>query len=206
MSEKQPYYPALESVYARISKGWKDRSLRFPSVGTLTAGFSKRWKILVRLPADVYYPHRSTMKAIPRQITTTSPDETRAWAGQLIRAYPTGTVFALHGPLGAGKTCLVQGMADALGLADTATSPTYTLIHEYKTVPPLYHVDLYRVHSSGEALALGLEEYFETAGFTAIEWAERASNLLPATSIHIHLEPGRHPEERLIALQEGPRP
>jgi len=119
-----------------------------------------------------------------------------------VAAFPTGTVFALHGELGAGKTCLVQGMAEALGVLDAVSSPTYTLINEYKTEPPLYHIDLYRIRSSHEALALGLEDYMEPAGYTAIEWAERAADLLPASSVHVRLEPGEAAHERLITVEE----
>ena len=88
-------------------------------------------------------------------------------------------IIALHGDLGAGKTCFVQGMSRALGIGIPISSPTYTLIDEYEGENPLYHIDLYRLSNSIEVLGIGLEEYLEKDGLIAIEWAERGEDLLP---------------------------
>ena len=95
--------------------------------------------------------------------------------------------LALHGDLGAGKTCFIQGYAVALGIDEPITSPTYTLIGEYEGRLPLHHIDLYRLAGPEEALGLGLEEYFDVNGITAIEWAERAEGLLPPDLLHIQI-------------------
>jgi len=101
----------------------------------------------------------------------------------------SGGVIALIGPLGAGKTVFVKGLAKALGLSgDDATSPTFTLINEYEGPVPLYHVDLYRLEQAEEIEELGLHEYFEGPGIVAVEWAERAAHLLPPGTLTVVFE------------------
>lgn len=123
-----------------------------------------------------------------RIVETNSPEETWALAAELANELAPGTVIALHGDLGSGKTCLVQGLAAALGIDEPVTSPTYTLIGEYQGRLPLHHIDLYRLSGPEEAVGLGLEEYFDADGITAIEWAERAEGLLPPDLLHIQIE------------------
>ena len=118
---------------------------------------------------------------------THSPEETWELASELADELGPGTVIALHGDLGAGKTCFIQGYAAALGIDEPITSPTYTLIGEYEGRLPLHHIDLYRLSGPEEALGLGLEEYFDANGITAIEWAERAEGLLPPDMLHIQI-------------------
>ena len=143
------------------------------------------------------------MKTI-QKIITRGPEETHRVARELLETLKPGAVLALHGELGAGKTCFVQGLARAMGVRRAVGSPTFTLINEYSgTGPKLYHVDLYRIRDSHEALGLGLDEYIHGDGITAIEWAERVADLLPKTAIHIRMTPGRLPEERLIVIQSG---
>lgn len=119
---------------------------------------------------------------------TATPEETWALAARLASELKPGTVIALHGDLGAGKTCFVQGLAAALDIDEPITSPTYTLIAEYNGRLPLHHIDLYRLSGPDEALGLGIEEYFECGGITAIEWAERAEGLLPPDLLHIRID------------------
>jgi tRNA threonylcarbamoyladenosine biosynthesis protein TsaE len=121
-------------------------------------------------------------------VQTQSPEETWALAAELADELGPGTVIALHGDLGTGKTCFIQGYAAALGIDEPITSPTYTLIGEYEGRLPLHHIDLYRLSGPEEALGLGLEEYFDVNGITAIEWAERAEGLLPTDLLHIRIE------------------
>ena len=123
-----------------------------------------------------------------RIVQTHSPEETWALAADLANELGPGTVIALHGDLGAGKTCFIQGYAAALGIDEPITSPTYTLVGEYEGRLPLHHIDLYRLSGPVEALGLGLDEYFDANGITAIEWAERADGLLPPGLLHIQIE------------------
>ena len=138
-----------------------------------------------------------------QRIVTKGPDETHRVARDLMQRLGPGSVLALHGELGAGKTCFVQGLARALGIHRPVTSPTFTLINEYNGRHRLYHIDLYRVSDSEEALRLGLDEYMHGDGITAIEWAERVAGLLPEHTLHVRLQPGKTPEERIIEIHQG---
>lgn len=132
---------------------------------------------------------------------TRSPLETQAWAAALLPKLTAGSVLALHGELGSGKTCFVQGLARAMGISQAIWSPTFTIINEYDAKPlPLFHADLYRIHDAHEAEHLGLEEYFDRGGITVIEWAERAEELLPPRAWHIFFELGANEQERVITI------
>jgi tRNA threonylcarbamoyladenosine biosynthesis protein TsaE len=99
-----------------------------------------------------------------------------------------GETLALFGPLGAGKTSLVRGIAAGLGAPATAvSSPTFVLIHEYRGRLPLAHVDLYRVNSTSEAESTGLQEYFSGSTVVAIEWADKGLSILPQDRLEIQL-------------------
>ena len=100
-----------------------------------------------------------------------------------------GEIFALHGVLGSGKTQLVKGLARGLGYRGDVTSPTFTLVHEYRGGRlPIYHLDLYRIQSEKEVVDIGLEEYVPSDGVTVIEWPERMASLLPPETRHWELE------------------
>jgi len=103
-----------------------------------------------------------------------------------------GDVVALHGPLGAGKTTLVKGIARSLHIQDPVTSPSFTLIAEYEGFLEglpivLYHVDLYRIGHPQEIEDLGLEEILNGSGICVIEWAEKASDFLPESAIQVEI-------------------
>jgi tRNA threonylcarbamoyladenosine biosynthesis protein TsaE len=124
-----------------------------------------------------------------QHVETRSIAETLEFGGRLAQELQPGDVIALSGELGAGKTALVKGIAHGLGISMEVTSPTFTLIHEYSGGRlALYHVDLYRLDSAAQALAIGIEDYLDGAGVTVIEWAERIASLLPPRTIRIRLE------------------
>ena len=107
--------------------------------------------------------------------------------GELLRP---GDVVCLYGDLGAGKTTMVKGIASAFGLDERdITSASYTIIAEYETEVPFYHIDLYRV-TEGEAADLGLHECLGYDGVAVIEWAERAGDELPDKVINVRIEYG----------------
>jgi tRNA threonylcarbamoyladenosine biosynthesis protein TsaE len=111
---------------------------------------------------------------------------TVAFARALAEALPPGTVVALDGVLGAGKTRLVQAVAEALGVDRRAvTSPTFVLVQQYQGRMPIYHVDAYRLRDEDEFLQLGVEEYFSGDGLVFIEWANRVANCLPRERLEI---------------------
>jgi tRNA threonylcarbamoyladenosine biosynthesis protein TsaE len=92
-----------------------------------------------------------------------------------------GEVLALCGELGAGKTHFVKGLAIGLGITAEATSPTFTLIHEYPGGRlPLFHFDLYRLETEDELLRIGFDDYLDSAGVLAIEWADKFPALIPS--------------------------
>ncbi len=115
-----------------------------------------------------------------------------------------GEIFALHGVLGAGKTQLAKGIARGLGFHGDVTSPTFTIVHEYRGGRlPMYHIDLYRIQSEKEAIDIGLEEYLPGDGVTVIEWPERIASILPPDTRHWELEVVSL-TERVIRQREGP--
>lgn len=110
-----------------------------------------------------------------------SAEETEAFAGDLARRLPDGAVVTLHGDLGTGKTVFARGLARGLGVAEPVTSPTFAIVQEYPCPAArwFYHLDLYRLHGVGDALACGLDEFlFQPGTVTAIEWAERLQDWL----------------------------
>lgn len=139
-----------------------------------------------------------------RHTETTSPEETERLAAELARALHPGTVVALRGALGSGKTCFVRGLARGLGVRQAVTSPTFTVVNEYRGTSPLYHIDLYRVRSADEALALGLDEYLDGNGLTAIEWPECVSDLLPPSTVRVTLTAAGDGDTRRIEIDTDP--
>jgi len=116
--------------------------------------------------------------------------ETDRFGQSLAGVLPAGSVVALLGTLGAGKTRLVQSVAVALGSpVGTVTSPTFVLVNEYREGRlPIYHFDAYRLRDEDEFLELGPEEYFEGTGITFVEWADRVARCLPADYLTIQIE------------------
>ncbi len=121
-------------------------------------------------------------------VTTRSPDDTFAWGQKFAARLRAGDVVALTGDLGAGKTCLVKGIAAGLGVATPVTSPTFTLVHEYHGDLPVHHVDLYRLESARDALAIGILDDFGGNGVCLVEWAEKIADLLPSDAWRLAIE------------------
>ena len=111
------------------------------------------------------------------------------WLGQeLGNQVAGGDVIALIGDLGGGKTWFTKGVARGLGIGpDSIVSPTFTLVNEYHGIHPLYHIDLYRLTTKSDILALGLEEYLLGNGIAVIEWADRWPDELPEGTIQVEL-------------------
>jgi tRNA threonylcarbamoyladenosine biosynthesis protein TsaE len=139
---------------------------------------------------------------VPESIQSHSAAETEALGARLAERLGPGDVVALTGELGAGKTCFTQGLARGLGVAGRAVSPTFVLINEYRGRLPVHHVDAYRTESLTELLDLGLDELFSGDGVTIVEWADKLLPLLPAHTVHVHIE-GVGDEPRTITLNMG---
>jgi tRNA threonylcarbamoyladenosine biosynthesis protein TsaE len=132
--------------------------------------------------------HRSTVEALV-PVTTESVEETQALGARLAETLDAGAVLALCGDLGTGKTHLVKGLAEGLGIPpSTVRSPTFTILHTYEEGRrPLYHFDAYRVQTPDEFVELGFEEYVHGEGITCIEWADRVASLLPPHTLYLTL-------------------
>ena len=123
--------------------------------------------------------------------------QTARFGEALAAALTERAVIALNGPLGAGKTRLVQGLAAALGVdRREVVSPTFVLVQEYHGRRPVYHFDAYRLRNDEEFWTLGPEEYFSSPGVVVIEWAERISRCLPDERLEIEIEVAGPTERR----------
>jgi len=108
-----------------------------------------------------------------------SVEETEALGERIGTLIQPGTVLAMQGGLGAGKTAFARGIARGLGVAETITSPTYTLVNEYSGTMPFYHMDAYRLAGSEEFELLDASAYLYGSGVCLIEWSERVTQALP---------------------------
>ena len=126
----------------------------------------------------------------------------RALAGLL----PEGGVVALAGPLGAGKTRLVQAVASACGVErQDVVSPTFVLVHEYQGRRPVIHIDAYRVRDDDEFLELGAEEYFGPPNLVLVEWADRVARCLPDERLEVTISPLSQESRRFDVAGRGSR-
>jgi tRNA threonylcarbamoyladenosine biosynthesis protein TsaE len=122
-------------------------------------------------------------------IQTKSTSETVRLGKRIGSLLQSSEVVALVGELGTGKTQFIKGLAAGVGMAPPTyiSSPSFTLINEYPGKIPFYHVDLFRLEREKDAEELGLEEYFQSGGITAIEWADKIPSLLPKEMLLIHI-------------------
>lgn len=133
-----------------------------------------------------------------------SVDATKALGRRLGRCAQAGTVVGLVGPLGAGKTQLVKGIAVGLGVEDErcVSSPTFVIVREHPGRLRLYHADAYRV-SSPELAAIGFDEMCQSGGIVVLEWADRVADLLPDDHVIITIEPTGAEHRRLACRATG---
>jgi tRNA threonylcarbamoyladenosine biosynthesis protein TsaE len=124
---------------------------------------------------------------IPKTIITRSAAATQKLGQELAGALNAGDIVCLIGGLGAGKTCLVQGICRGLKVPEYVNSPTFKIVNEYRGRVPVYHFDLYRLDNRAQIEGLGYEEYLCGGGITLIEWAEKIIPYLPETYLEISL-------------------
>ena len=129
-----------------------------------------------------------------------SSAETEAIARRLADDLVAGSVLALKGELGSGKTLFTQGLVASLESDATVTSPTFTIVHEYQGGRlPVYHFDFFRLENRESAARLGLDEYFFSNGVSVIEWADRFPELIPEQARWISFE-AKSEHQRIITL------
>ena len=139
------------------------------------------------------------------EILTNSAEQTQTIGLYIGENAQEGDIFLLSGELGTGKTCLTQGIAAGLGVTGYVRSPTFVLMTQYQGRLVLHHMDLYRIDDEFQAWDLGIEDQLTANDVCVIEWAERASSILPEESLWIDLKYGPNNDSRSLSFY-GPSP
>ncbi|MBR0513144.1 MAG: tRNA (adenosine(37)-N6)-threonylcarbamoyltransferase complex ATPase subunit type 1 TsaE [Clostridia bacterium] len=131
-------------------------------------------------------------------IITKSAGETRALGERIAGQLQPGDVLLLEGDLGAGKSELTRGIARGLGVTETVTSPSFTILNVYESGRcPLYHFDWYRLESADELYELGMDEYLGGDGIAVIEWPGQCPDAVPENAMRIRLEAAGENERKI---------
>jgi len=135
-----------------------------------------------------------------KNIPLASIEEIPAVVKEILTYAGERRILAFFGEMGVGKTTLINGLVRELGVDEPASSPTFSLVNEYRsdTGKPVYHFDFYRIDSIEEAYDMGYEEYFFSGEYCLIEWSEKIEELLPESTVKINIK--RTNEERQINL------
>ena len=137
------------------------------------------------------------------EFITQSPEQTEEIGAALGKILKAGTILAYEGDLGAGKTAFTRGLARGLGITDPVTSPTYTIVNEYLSGRmPLFHFDMYRLHSAEDLWDIGWDDYLERGGVCAVEWSENVAEAME-DAIRVRIEKTGD-ESRRILVKGGP--
>jgi len=138
-------------------------------------------------------------------LVTESPEETQRLGTRLGKLAQVGDVLLLVGGLGAGKTCLTQGIAWGLDIEGYATSPSFVVVNQYQGRLPLYHIDLYRLDRLEEVIELGLDDYLYGRGVCVVEWAEKALDMLPKEHLLVEMSYLSDTSRNLVLKPVGER-
>ncbi len=131
--------------------------------------------------------------------TTSSAEETIELGKKIGKLLKKGDIIAMQGTLAAGKTTITKGIAQALGITETITSPTFCLISEYQGNMPLYHMDVYRLEGTEDFINLGTDDMLYGDGVSIIEWSEKIMDELPSSTIILKITP-QDDGKRLIEI------
>lgn len=131
-----------------------------------------------------------------------SEQDTERLGEDLVKQLAPGSVVAFTGDLGAGKTAFVRGMARGLGITQRVTSPTFTIVNEYEGGSlPLFHFDMYRLHSSDDLFDIGWEDFLRRGGICAVEWSENIEDALEPDTIYVEIRRGATDHQRIISIK-----
>jgi tRNA threonylcarbamoyladenosine biosynthesis protein TsaE len=136
-------------------------------------------------------------------IITNSEAETIFEGKKLGRALAPGSVVALYGGLGAGKTAFVRGLAIGLDICVSVSSPTFTIVNEYPGDIPLFHFDMYRLENEKELFDIGWDDYLERGGVCAVEWSEKVPHAFSPDTIVVNIESLGGDKRRLEITKNG---
>ena len=121
-------------------------------------------------------------------------------AEKFLKLYGEKRIFAFYGSMGAGKTTIIKAICKALGAVDIVSSPTFTLVNEYRTLSgeTLYHIDFYRIRKQEEVFDFGIEEYLTGESYCFMEWPELVEELLPSDTINVRISVDENEQRTLL--------
>lgn len=143
---------------------------------------------------------RSIKIRMSHTITITNLSELPSAAKQLLEIYPNKKIFAFYGEMGAGKTTFIKAICETLGVSDSISSPTFSIVNEYRSSKgeKIFHFDFYRIKSLNEAYDMGYEDYFYSGAYCFIEWPEKIAELLPEEHVKVNID--QNAEQRIIVV------
>ena len=135
---------------------------------------------------------------------TSGPAETFDLGKKIAQSVSDGSVIAMFGGMGMGKTAFTRGLAEGLGIdPKNVSSPTFAIVHEYSGERTLYHFDMYRIESWDDLYSTGFFDYLDSGGVIAVEWSENIENALPDGYVKISFEKGEGDNDRIITVDGG---
>ncbi len=135
------------------------------------------------------------------EVISKSPEQTEEFASSLGKALSGGETIAFFGGLGMGKTRFTAGLAKGMGISQDVSSPTFSLVHEYRGGIPLYHFDMYRINTYDDLCSTGFFDYLDWGGVLAVEWSENIENALPEDKlIKIEILRGENDDFRILRM------
>lgn len=162
---------------------------------------TKRSFFVVKIPIHLYiqrFVWYTTFVMEQKILMIKNEEDTKKTGIEIGRRVKAGTVIALSGDLGAGKTALTKAVAEGLGVKEVITSPTFNIVKQYETGRlPLYHFDVYRIGDVDEMYELGYEEFFFGSGVSIVEWADLIEDIIPEDAVRIEIEYGEKEGERI---------
>lgn len=130
-----------------------------------------------------------------------SVNDTESFAADLAKKLKPGTVLALFGGMGMGKTAFTRGLAKGLGIDAHVCSPTFAIVNDYGGNPPLAHFDMYRVETWDDLYSTGFFDYIDNGYILSVEWSENIENALPSDAVRITIYRAENEDERIIDVE-----